>query len=148
MTDARFKSGIPTILGFGTDVAITVGLYDIHYNPANVNLSGGGSNDLFTIIEELSHTVQFLQVWAGMKQRRIISPSVGYSHAMVQWENHYLKYSAIGLKKNGDPYENDVEKWAKNNTIDILNKLVGQTPSGNVCEFSLYPYYFSRPPYK
>jgi YD repeat-containing protein len=146
--DARFKSGIPTLLSFGTDVAVTLGLYDIHYNPANVKLSGGGSNDLFTIIEELSHTVQFLQVWAGMKQRRIISPSVSYSHAMVQWENHYLKHAAIGLKKNGNSYENDVEKWAKNNTIDIFNKLVGQTPSGNLCGFRLFPFYFSRPTYK
>lgn len=40
--DARFKSGIPSVLNIAQDNnAVTPGLYDIRFNPARVNLNGG-----------------------------------------------------------------------------------------------------------
>src|SRR5438309_9064796 len=67
--DARFKAGIPGWVKAGVAItpgavnpaAITLGLYDIHYD-SSVNISGVGVNSLETVIEEVSHTVQFLQV--------------------------------------------------------------------------------------
>jgi len=89
---------------------VTLGLYDIHYDPKRVSINSGDVEDLKTVIEEVSHTVQFLQVWAGLKQRRILQPNVGYDAAQSAWQNHYFYYSVKGLG-----YDNDVERWAKKN---------------------------------
>jgi hypothetical protein len=124
--DARFKSGIPLWIRVGSHLptavtpgAITLGLYDIHYDPNSLNLNGGTSEDLKTILEEVSHTKQFLDEWAGMKQRAIIQPSVDYYHAMDAWENKYTR----AVLKGGSGYNNELEKWAKNNANKILQQL-------------------------
>jgi hypothetical protein len=115
-----------------------LGLYDIHYDSSSLNLNGGSSEDLKTILEEVSHAKQFLDEWAGMKQRTIIQPSVDYYHAMDAWEN---KYARAVLKGGG--YSNELEKWAKNNANKILQQLVSDPQlqqQGNLCGFDLKRY--------
>ena len=46
-----------------------------------------------------------------------------YHSAMGQWQSNYLYYAAKGKEQNGDSYKNDVEKWAKNRTFDILSQV-------------------------
>lgn len=56
--DARFKSGIPGLIKLAADPgAVTLGLYDIHYDPSSVSLNGGSFESLKTIVEEVAHTV-------------------------------------------------------------------------------------------
>jgi YD repeat-containing protein len=134
--DARFKNWIPGWIRDTTDpAAITMGLYDIHYDPKTVNINGGDIEDLKTVIEEISHTVQFIQVWAGLKQRRIIEPTVDYEAARLHWQNHYFYYAVKGLG-----YDNDVERWAKQNVTTVLNNLRANAKpnQGELCGFKLY----------
>ena len=66
--DARFKAGIPSDVKNTVDPhAITLGLYDIHYDSNRVDINGGDVESLRTIVEEVAHTVQFLQVWDSIK---------------------------------------------------------------------------------
>lgn len=66
---ARFKSGIPSLLDDGETPAMTLGLYDIDCNPP-LFVNGSSFEDLKTIVAELSHTQQFLQVWDDLKNNR------------------------------------------------------------------------------
>jgi len=117
--------------------AITLGLYDIHYDNS-VTISGGGVNSLETVIEEVSHTVQFLQVWAGLKPNPWAAAKTGndltdYKAAQDAWQSHYAYYAIKGLG-----YDNEVERWAKGNVQSIMNSLRSGNQS-QICGFDLYP---------
>jgi hypothetical protein len=151
--DARFKSGIPTPFNWGGTIpgtvypgAITLGLYDIHYDPTFLkSLTSGSSEDLKTILEEVSHTIQFLQVWNGLKKNMMAMGKWGidttdYSHAMSAWQSHAAYYWA---KAGGSYDDSEVEIWAKNNANRILEKLVNDPKykkEGKVCGFDLRTY--------
>ena len=143
--NARFKGGIPGWVKAGVAItpgavnpaAITLGLYDIHYDNS-VNISGGGVNSLETVIEEVSHTVQFLQVWAGLKKNMMVMGKWGidttdYNAAKSAWQDHYAYYAVKGLG-----YDNEVERWAKGNVESIMTSL-RQGGRGELCGFDLYP---------
>ena len=117
--------------------AITLGLYDIHYD-SSVNISGVGVNSLETVIEEVSHTVQFLQVWAGLKKNMMVMGKWGidttdYNAAKSAWQDHYAYYAVKGLG-----YDNEVERWAKGNVESIMTSL-RQGGRGELCGSDLYP---------
>src|SRR5437763_5024349 len=144
--DARFHSGIPFPINLKDPAATTLGLYDIHYDPSQVSLNGGSSDSLQTIIEEVAHTEQFLRLWDDLKQNRIANfmkhgnVTTTYTDAKNAWLDNYAYYSAKGKAQNGDFYKNDVEKWAKNRTIDIMSGLMSKanlTKAGNVCGHDL-----------
>jgi hypothetical protein len=120
--------------------AITLGLYDIHYDPNRVNVNGGDVESLKTVIEEVSHTVQFLQVWAGLKQDPYLMgkhgiDTTGYASAQSAWKDYYAYYAIKGLG-----YDNDVERWAKNNVESIMNSLRQHAApnQSQICGFNLY----------
>jgi hypothetical protein len=148
--DARFKSGIPSVLNIAQDNnAVTLGLYDIRFNPAQVNLNGGNFDSLDTIVEEVAHTVQFLQTWAKRPQAIYIGHDLGgYDAAQASWAADYAYYSSKGRLQNGDAYKNDVEKWAKNRKFDILTSLLSDkklVQQGNVCGYDLTNNSLARP---
>ncbi|MGH9966431.1 MAG: hypothetical protein ACREBG_01160, partial [Pyrinomonadaceae bacterium] len=135
--DARFKNWIPSWVKNTVDpYATTLGLYDIHYEPNQVSLNGGDLESLKTIVEEVSHTVQFIQLWAGLNPRRIFGPNVaGYDAAQVAWQNHYSYYVVKGFG-----YDNDVEAWAKKNVENVLTVLRARAApnQSEICGFRLY----------
>ena len=148
--DARFKSGIPSVMNiFQDNNAVTLGLYDIHFNPDQVNLNGGYFDSLDTIVEEVAHTVQFLQTWAKKYQAIYIGSDLGgYDAAKATWASDYAYYGAKGRLQNGNGYKNDVEKWAKNRKADILSALLSDkrlVQQGNVCGYDLTNYNLERP---
>ncbi len=148
--DARFKSGIPSVLNIAQENnAVTLGLYDIHFNPRRVNLNGGNFDSLDTIVEEVAHTVQFLQTWAKQPQAIYIGHDLGgYDAAKAAWSADYAYYSAKGRLQNGDAYKNDVEKWAKNRKFDILSALLSDkklVQQGNLCGYDLTNHDLERP---
>jgi hypothetical protein len=121
--------------------AITLGLYDIHYDPQVVNINGGDLFSLQTVVAEVSHTVQFLQVWNGMKpsilaRGKLRELSLNYNSAKTEWAKKYLYYSIKGLG-----YDNDIERWAKANVQKILNDLRAKAgpKQDKICGFDLYP---------
>jgi YD repeat-containing protein len=146
--DARFKNWIPErfrhaakLPGVVNPAAITLGLYDIHYDPLTVNISGGGVKSLNTVIEEVAHTVQFTQVWAGLKRGPILEKvgvnTTGYGAAKRRWASHYVYHAA----KSGFSYDNAVEKWAKDRTAEILTSLRTTARARNqweLCGFRLF----------
>ena len=146
--DARFKSGIPTVVNtFQDNDAVTLGLYDIHFNPDRVNLNGGTFSSLDTILEEVAHTVQFSQLWAESKYPPG-GTDPGYGEVKNLWAARYFYYAAKGRWQNGDGYKNDVEKWAKNRKFDILNSLLSDkklVQAGNVCGYDLTNPSVARP---
>jgi len=146
--DARFKSGIPSVLNiFQDNNAVTLGLYDIHFNPAQVNLNGGNFDSLDTIVEEVAHTVQFLQLWAHSAEPPG-GNDPGYGEVKNRWAARYGYYAAKGRWQNGDGYKNDVEKWAKNRKFDILSALLSDkklVQQGNICGYDLTNYSLARP---
>ena len=76
--DARFKSGMPSLLNMAQDNdAVTLGLYDICFDPARVNLNGGNFDSLDSIVEELAHTLQFPQAWGSFCQILCMSDHAG-----------------------------------------------------------------------
>ncbi|HKR58484.1 MAG TPA: RHS repeat domain-containing protein [Pyrinomonadaceae bacterium] len=141
--DARFKNGIPGLFHVTADPsAVTLGLYDVHYDPDRVNLHGGTFESLKTIVEEVAHTVQFLQVWGGLKKSWGIEgefgiDSTGYNAAKGEWAKRYAYFSAKGEVQNGDGYKNDVERWAKNRTFDVLSQIQNESKTWILCGFSL-----------
>lgn len=152
--DARFKSGIPSLLNtFQSNKAVTAGLYDIHFDPDQVKLNGGSFDSLDTIVEELAHTVQFLQNWAQLPNNEMIEKATGngrrgYGAAKTEWAGRYAYYAAKGRLLNGDGYKNDIEKWAKNRKFDILSTLLSDKKlkqQGNLCGYDLTDYSLARP---
>jgi len=147
--DSRFKNWIPTWVtaaaaitpGVVTPQAITLGLFDIHYDPKAISVTGGNVNSLQTVIEEVLHTVQFLQVWAGLKPNPWAAAKIGndftdYYAAQNAWQSHYSYYAIKGLG-----YDNDVERWAKANVQRIMSdlRLHDEANQGQLCGFDLYP---------
>jgi YD repeat-containing protein len=147
--DARFKNWIPSSIQTAAEVtpgavepaAITLGLYDIHYDPGAVNINGGDVFSLETVLEEVSHTIQFLQVWNGMKpsilaRGKLRELSLNYNAAKTEWAKKYLYYAVKGLG-----YDNDIERWAKSNVQRILSDLRKNAGpnQGQICGFDLYP---------
>jgi hypothetical protein len=151
--DARFKEGIPSPYNWGGTIpgtvqpgAITLGLYDIHYDRDYLDLSGGSSENLKTILEEVSHTIQFIKVWADLKKSTFMLirngvDTTSYESAQNAWENKALYH----WLKAGGSYENSqIEIWAKKNANDILNKIVHDprySNAGSLCGFDLRTYH-------
>ncbi|HSD48132.1 MAG TPA: hypothetical protein VLB87_16010, partial [Pyrinomonadaceae bacterium] len=146
--EARFKNWIPKRFQRAAKLprvvnpgAITLGLYDIHYNPERYSISGGGMANLDLIVEEVSHTVQFIQQWASLKRDPVLEfvgvNTTGYGAAKRRWASYYVYHAA----KSGFSYDNDVEKWAKDNTARILASLVADARAKNqpvLCGFRLF----------
>ena len=137
------KSAVKYTPGAVVPEAITFGLYDIHYDPNAVSLNGGRVRPLETIIEEVSHTVQFLQIWAGLRQDAYLLNNHGedssdYNHAMSVWSNNYSYYAIKAVVKLRAPYDNDVENWAKGNVKSIITGL-RQGDRAQICGYDLYP---------
>jgi hypothetical protein len=146
--DARFKNWIPTKIKLLAKLpravnpaAVTLGLYDIHYDPQEISLSGGDNYSLKTIIEEVAHTTQFIDIWAGLQRSSVREffgiNSTGYGQAKRRWEGHYVHQAA----KSGFSYDNAVEKWAKDRTGVILGSLQATARTQNrseLCGFKLY----------
>lgn len=111
--------------------------------------NGGNFDSLDTIVEEVAHTVQFLQTWAKRYQAIYIGSDLGgYDAAKGEWAGDYAYYAAKGRLQNGDGYKNDVEKWAKNRKYDILSTLLSDkklVQQGNVCGYDLTNYSLNRP---
>lgn len=143
--DARFTSGIPEWAKLGGQLpgtvepaAITLGLYDIHYNSQQVSITGGEKFSLITIIEEVAHTAQFLQLWAGMRAStapKSLPRKPSYGEAKIKWKLHYAYYGVKGLG-----YDNEVEKQAKDRVEYIMGELTlkDSTNIGKICGFDLY----------
>jgi hypothetical protein len=96
---------------------------------------------LNTVIEEVAHTVQFTQVWAGLKRGPILEKvgvnTTGYGAAKRRWASHYVYHAA----KSGFSYDNAVEKWAKDRTAEILTSLRTTARARNqweLCGFRLF----------
>jgi len=73
-----------------------------------------------------------------------------YTDAKNAWLDNYAYYSAKGKAQNGDFYKNDVEKWAKNRTFDIMSGLMSNPnlmKAGNVCGYDLTNVDMRRPNY-
>jgi hypothetical protein len=89
--DARFSaSKIPATIGQG---AVTLGLYDILYDPSSVDLTGGQDKSSIGVIsEELYHTVQFSAFWESMEKHTGAKGS--YIRARDSWAVAYLGESA------------------------------------------------------
>ncbi len=148
---AKFKAGIPAPYNLGGSVpgtvypgAITLGLFDIHYDTKSLNLSGGTSEQLKGILEELSHTVQFLQLWAGLRRVPIMDKygvdSTDYQSAMGHWGQQAAYYWA---KAGGSYDKSELEIWAKNNANKILERLVNDPKykkARQLCGFDLGTY--------
>jgi len=83
--DARFISGLPSFVP-KDKVAITLGLYDIHYNPNKVKMNDKDS--IGVIAEEIAHTVQFIGIWESVENTGIKNNS--YQAAQVSWGTVYL----------------------------------------------------------
>jgi hypothetical protein len=151
--DARFKEGIPSPFDWGGTIpgtvqpgAITLGLYDINYDKNFLNLSGGSSENLKTILEEVSHTIQFIQGWAKLTKSTFAYIKYGvdttsYQAAQNAWENKVFYHWV----KGGFSYDNSqIEIWAKKNANEILNKIVHDpryTKAGNLCGFDIRTYH-------
>jgi RHS repeat-associated protein len=149
--DARFRNWIPARFPFAAKVvpgvvnpaAIVLGIWDIHYDPKKVKLNGGTSQNLKTILEEISHVVQFLQVWDRMQPNPLTEGKYGlnsrdYDNARQAWAHHYFRH---GLKAGG--YVNEVEKWAQNNANSILSQIVYDPQlqkKGDLCGYNLRYY--------
>src|SRR5690606_24082315 len=92
--DARFISGLPVYVP-SDKVAITLGLYDIHYNATKVSLTSRDS--IGVIAEEIAHTVQFIKIWEKVEADHGINYS--YQKAQAAWGIAYFGNSAkIGAK--------------------------------------------------
>jgi len=146
--DARFKSGIPSVLNIVQDNnAVTLGLYDIRFNPDQINLNGGNFDSLDTIVEEVAHTVQFLQLWSRSSEPPG-GNDPGYGEVKNLWAAGYGYYAAKGRWQNGDGYKNDIEKWAKNRKFDILHTLLSDKTliqQGNLCGYDVTNPSLARP---
>ncbi len=148
--DERFKSGIPgwvdelANLPFAVKPdAVTLGVFDIHYNPGGINISGGNRHSLETVIEETAHAEQFLNMWAKLPQQFAplpVSPYVvrihpPYSKAQDVWKGLYVvaSVSAVG-------YDNLIEKEAKAKVQFVMNRLISSAApnQAQVCGFNLY----------
>lgn len=146
--DARFKNWIPSRFKAAAKLpkvvnpaAITLGLYDIHYDPQIRNISGGEFKSLDTVIEEVTHTTQFIDIWAGLQRNSIREflgiNSTGYGQAKRRWAGHYVHQAA----KSGFDYDNAVEKWAKDRTAEIVRSLretARKEDRFQLCGFKLY----------
>lgn len=146
--DARFKNWIPSRFKAAAKLpkvvnpaAITLGLYDIHYDPQIRNISGGEFKSLDTVIDEVTHTTQFIDIWAGLQRNSIREflgiNSTGYGQAKRRWAGHYVHQAA----KSGFDYDNAVEKWAKDRTAEIVRSLretARKEDRFQLCGFKLY----------
>jgi len=86
-------------------------------------------------------------MWGAMK---LGDDFTGYDSARNAWQGEYAYFAAKGWFQNGDSYKNDVEKWAKNHTVDIMLKLLADPQlfkQGNVCGFDLTNVKLQRPSY-
>jgi hypothetical protein len=118
-----------------TPAATTLGLYDIHYDAKLISLDGGSTYSLASIIEEVAHTEQFLQVWGGLKRgysAKYGVDSTDYDSAKTVWGARYLYHGA-----KGGGYNNDVEKWAKDKVDSIINELKRDPQRLSLCGFRL-----------
>lgn len=96
-----------------------------------MDISGGNRTSNFfsldTIIEEISHTVQFIQVWDSLTRDPILEAvgmkTTGYGAAKRRWGARYLYYGAKALG-----YDNDVERRAKKRTAEIVTSLRANAP--------------------
>jgi hypothetical protein len=147
--DARFRSGLPALARFGGElpgtvkpVAMTLGLYDIHYDSKEVDIRGGSKFSLETILEEVSHTEQFLSAWKALGAQKSITnlplhqAPVSYGSAKLQWAG---LYAVAGILGGG--YDNVFEKQAKDKVDAIIGTLQARdsaTKTYNICGFDLY----------
>jgi hypothetical protein len=149
VNDAKFVSGIPSWV-VNDPVAITLGLYNIHYDPNKLDINGGNNWDnIRTVVEELVHTEQFLNVWQETIDRRKadakgtqVKVNVTYQDAQDGWKGAYSAESAkiiagnvvkVGILIIGlisppkDSYQNNkYEVDAKSRATAIISKLQGQ----------------------
>ena len=71
LREFRWWAQAPAKVGLTIDpAAITLGIYDIHYDTSQVNLKSPTWDNLATIAEELQHGVQFIQMWQNMPDTR------------------------------------------------------------------------------
>ncbi len=129
--DARFIAGLPLYVDGKSNPAITLGLYDIHYDAGQVDLTGGSNKSSIGIIaEEIAHTVQFIALWEKVYKAGT------YGLAQDLWKAAYLGESAsiatanaakgilkittgIGLKQKSVYRDNKYEKEAQAKRADI-----------------------------
>ena len=115
------------------------GIYDIHYDPSQVDLTGGqDKSSISTIAEELAHSVQFIGIWEIVEKQT--GPSGSYSRAKDSWKIDYLTESGIIVAKDAgkeilrqgtgitlpmeDPYlHNKYEAEAKARAKEIVESL-------------------------
>ncbi len=127
----REKLGIdgvnPSAMTLGTDV--------LHLSSLNV-LNPSWEQTL-TIIEEITHVDQFLQMWASMvatgptmeRFGEDASVSLGQpgiptkAEAVAQWLKNYLKASKAAKDSGRAAYDNDIEREAKNRAREIMGRL-------------------------
>ncbi len=142
--DARFKAGIPWLYKNTTDpVAITIGLYDIYYDSDCVGINGGTAFSLTTIIEDVAHAEQFLNLWKSIEHSirdgKYLMHYANYEDAKFDWKIYYAWEAA----KSGFSYNNLVERETKKKVVDIMNRLViadAAINGGKICGFNLYPW--------
>ncbi len=138
--DARFLNWIPTYVSLikPNAAAVTFGLYDIHYDPTQINLESPSWGAIWALVEELAHGEQFLKMWQKMPMvpaTRRRSHAVGrepledvviaahrptYESAQVQWGITYAEASARAAYFGLDSYKfnaYEIEAQAKRDTI-------------------------------
>jgi hypothetical protein len=146
--DARFIKGIPWWanapgkVGAGISPgAITLGLYNIHYDSSSINLQNPSWTDLETIVEELQHGVQFIEMWQNMPdvpaqtvprtqgvgreaiRRTIPAHRPDYGEAQTQWGLIYANAVIDAFKKGQATYDNQIEREAKARRDQIITDL-------------------------
>lgn len=145
VADARFIKGIPawasTAGNIGLTIApkaITLGLYDIHFDGNSMNLDSPSWQDLRTIVEELQHGVQFIEMWQKLPMIRELEHPSGlkapahfptYGEAQGQWQLNYALASADAWLSGRASYDNEFEAKAKQRRDDIMTDIQNKNAS-------------------
>lgn len=133
---ARFQAGMPFYVSSSYS-AITLGILDIKYDSSKIDLQSPSWDNIGTIVEELQHGVQFLEMWAKMEmvterkgghtvgreptERTTTKRPPNYDEAQFEWKLNYLRELA---KSWG--YDNEIERAAKKRRDEIMNDLAGK----------------------
>jgi YD repeat-containing protein len=146
--DARFISGVPQVVkAVKPDTgAVTLGLYNIYYDPQTVSLTAPTWTALGILAEELEHGKQFIGMWQAMpdqftrwgghivgrepeEARRTNVHRPTHDEALTQWEVNYATASAAAVIRGEDSYRgNEYEKLAQARRTEIVDDLKRRYP--------------------
>jgi hypothetical protein len=123
--------------------AVTLGLYEIHYDTGNINLSSPSWDALGVLAEELAHGEQFVKAWQAMPDiaEPVVNPKDPRklmnkyrrptdAEAFGRYAADYVTASAIAIANRQDPYYgNQYEIEAQQKRAVIMEDLRRKYPS-------------------